>query len=89
MAPVMQTIILLAINGTLHCNEYILVTTNGAPGGMTHTVMSYISKTFLPGFAEGDVNLGYGSAMSLVTSIFMCLFAILYSKLSRRMSSIY
>lgn len=89
MAPVMQTIILLAVNGTLHCNEYILVTTNGAPGGTTHTVMSYISKTFLPGFAEGSVNLGYGSAMSLVTSVFMCTFAILYSKLSSRMSSIY
>ena len=89
MAPVLQTIILLALNGTLHCNEYILVTTNGAPGGTTHTVMSYISSTFLPGFAAGDVNLGYGSAMSLVTSMFMCLFAVLYSKLSSKMSNIY
>ena len=89
MAPVMQTIILLALNGSLHTSDYILVTTNGAPGGTTFTVMSYIVNQFVPGFAANDVNLGYGCAMSLVTSVFMCLFAVAYMKLSKRMENVY
>lgn len=89
MSPVLQTIILLAVNGTLQCNDYILVTTVGAPGGTTNTVMAHITNSFLPGFAKGDVNIGYGCAMSLVTSALMCCFAGLYMKLSQKMSNIY
>lgn len=89
MAPVMQTVILLALNGSLHTSDYILVTTNGAPGGTTFTVMSYIVNQFVPGFAQNSVNLGYGCAMSLITSVIMCLFAIAYMKLSKRMENVY
>ncbi len=89
MAPVLQTIILLALNGSLHTSDYILVTTNGAPGGTTFTVMSYIVNQFVPGFAANSVNIGYGCAMSLVTSFFMCVFAIFYMKLSKRMENVY
>lgn len=89
MAPVLQTIILLALNGSLHTSDYILVTTNGAPGGMTFTVMSYIVNQFVPGFASSDVNFGYGCAMSLVTSALMCAFAVAYMKLSKRMEETY
>lgn len=89
MAPVLQTIILLALNGSLHTSDYILVTTNGAPGGTTFTVMSYIVNQFVPGFASSDVNFGYGCAMSLVTSALMCAFAVAYMKLSKRMEETY
>ena len=89
MAPVLQTIILLALNGSLHTSDYILVTTNGAPGGTTFTVMSYIVSQFVPGFASNSVNIGYGCAMSLITSVFMCIFAIMYMKLSRKMENVY
>lgn len=89
MSPVLQTIILLAVNGTRQCNDYILVTTAGAPGGTTNTVMAHITNSFLLGFAKGDVNIGYGCAMSLVTSALMCCFAGLYMKLSQKMSNIY
>lgn len=89
MAPVLQTVLLLAINGTLHANELVLVTTGGAPGGETFTVMSYIVSKFVPGFAQGSVNIGYGCATALVTSVFFCVIALCYSKLSKKMSSIY
>ena len=89
IAPVAQTVLLLAINGTLHANELILIMTGGAPGGETFTVMSYIVKKFVPGFAETSVNIGYGCAMAIITSIIMCMVAMLYSKLSKRMSEIY
>lgn len=89
IAPILQTVLLLAINGTLHINDLVLVTTNGAPGGKTFTVMSYIVKQFVPGFAEANVNIGYGCAMALITSVMYCIIGIVYSKLSKRLSEIY
>lgn len=89
IAPVFQTILLLSINGTLHTNEYILVTTNGAPGGQTFTVMSYLASKYLPGFAEQQVNIGYGCALSIMTSVIMCTIAVVYSKLSHKLQNLY
>ena len=89
MAPVMQIILLLSINGTLHTGEYVYVMTGGAPGGATHTVMSYLLAKYTPGIAGSVINLGYGCALSFITSILMCLIAIGYNKLSKKMSEIY
>lgn len=89
IAPVFQIVLLLAINGALHTNDYVLVTTNGAPGGTTHTVMSYLTGTFAPGFADNGVNIGYGCAMSFITSVIMSAIAIVYSKVSSKMSDLY
>lgn len=89
MAPVLQTVLLLSINGTLHTNEYILVMTGGGPAGSTHTVMSYIVGKFVPGFAGGGVNIGYGCAVSFVTSVIMAIIAFGYMKLSRKLSDMY
>ena len=89
MAPVLQTVLLLSINGTLHTNEYILVMTGGGPGGTTHTVMSYIVGKFVPGFSGGGVNIGYGCAVSFVTSILMAIIAIIYMRLSKKMADLY
>lgn len=89
MAPVMQTILLLSINGTLHTGEYVYVMTGGAPAGTTHTVMSYLLSKYTPGLAGAVSNIGYGCASSFVTSILMCLIAIGYNKLSKRMSEMY
>lgn len=89
MAPVLQTILLLSLNGTLHTSDYILTTTNGGPAGSTYTVMAYQVGKFVPGFAESNVNIGYGCAIAMITSIGMILIALLYSKLSKRMQNVY
>ncbi len=91
MGPVLQTILLLALNGTLHCSDFIIVTTNGAPYGTTHTVMSYQISKFLPGFADtsSTLNIGYGCAMAIVTSVFMTFIALIYSRMSQRLQNIY
>ncbi len=89
IAPIFQTILLLSINGTLQTNALILTTTNGGPSGSTHTVMSYMAKTYLPGFADINVNLGYGAAQSVITSICFCIVAIVYSKLSKKLENVY
>lgn len=90
MGPVVQTILLLAINGTLHTQDYILAMTNGGPYGTTHTVMSYLVGKFLPGFGEtGTINIGYGCAANIITSIIMIIVALGYNKLSKRLNDAY
>ena len=89
IAPVFQTILLLAINGTIQTGEYVVIMTNGAPGGMTHTAASYLISTFVPGFASGRVNVGYGCALSIVSSVIYGCVAIVYTKLSAKMQKVY
>lgn len=89
MGPVLQTILLLSLVGTLHTNDYVLVMTNGAPRGETFTVMSYIVDKFVPGFAAGTANIGYGCALSLVTTVIMASIALIYKKISAKMSDMY
>lgn len=89
IAPVFQTILLLAINGTLQTSEYVLVMTNGAPGGTTHTVGSYVLANYVPGFAEGSIDIGYGCAMSVINSIVYGGVAFIYQKVSAKMQNIY
>jgi ABC-type sugar transport system permease subunit len=43
----------------------------------------------MPGFSEQGVNLGYGSAISMITSVIMMAIALIYQKLSNKMRSIY
>lgn len=83
---VAQVIILLAINGSLQVCDYILATTNGAPGGTTFTVQAYMAKIYLPGFASQSVNIGYGCALAIITAVVSGIVAIIYMKLSNRLS---
>lgn len=89
ISPIFATILLLSINGTLHVNEYILTVTNGAPRGTTFTVMSYITSKFVPGFAEMNADIGYGCALSFITSVMMCIFAGVYLKIKNKITDIY
>lgn len=82
IVPVFRVIMLLSILGTLSINEEVIVLTNGAPNGSTHTVMSYLTTKFMPGFTGETPALGYGSAMSLVTTVIFVFIGILYNKVS-------
>ena len=87
--PVFQTILLLAINGTLQTGEYVIVMTNGAPGGLTHTPMSYLIGEFVPGFASGTVNVGYGTSIAIINSIIYILIAVIYNKATGKAQNLY
>ena len=89
IAPVFSTLMLLSINGTLHTSSYILVMTNGAPAGTTFTVGAYLVNKFVPGFAEGVVNIGYGCALSLVTSAIYSIIAVIYMKSTKKLKNLY
>jgi len=89
IAPVMQVILMMSVIGTLGTNELILVLTNGAPGGSTHTVKSYIFQNYAPGMADMNINIGYGCAMSLVTGLILSAITMTYMKFSEKMKNIY
>lgn len=88
IAPMLQIFLMLSIVSMLGANEYILVMTNGAPAGTTHTVMSYITSRVVPGFSE-VANIGYSSAMSIVTSVIVATISILYNVMSNKMKNLY
>ena len=89
MAPILQVILLIGINGSLHAGQNIILLTNGAPAGKTLTVMALIINSYLPGFTQGTINIGYGAAVSLITSFIMCLIALGYMKLSNKLKNMY
>lgn len=83
---VFKIVLLMSITGTLEMNELVLVLTNGAPQSQSFTVMSYLTKQFVPGFAEQAApNLGYGCAMSVITTILFMVIGLTYNTISKRM----
>ena len=87
--PVFGVVLLLAVLGTLSTNEYILAFTGGAPNGATNTVMSYLTTQYVPGFVDSTgtdsvVQLGYGSALSLVTTLLFIFVGIIHQKIGNR-----
>ncbi len=89
IAPIFSTIMLLAIMRGLSMNELIIILTNGGPYGQTNTVMSYLYTKFVPGFAEDNIQIGYGCAMSLITTILFSLIAVGYSRVNKWLKGLY
>lgn len=87
IAPVLQIILMLSLIGTLQINEMIVVLTNGAPGGSTYSVQSYLFQNYAPGLASGSVNVGYGCAMALVTGAILAVITALYMKYSSKLNN--
>lgn len=89
IAPTLQIILMLSIIGTLGTSEMVLVLTNGAPSGSTYTVNAYIFNNYAPGIATGNVNVGYGCAMSLVTGLILSCVTLCYMTASKKLNNIY
>lgn len=86
IAPQIQIFLMMSLIAMLGANEFILVMSNGAPAGSTHTVMSYLTARIVPGF--GNVgNLGYSSALSIVTSILLACCSLVYNAITNKMKS--
>ena len=90
VAPVLQLVLMLSVLGTMKMTDLILVLTNGAPGGSTEVVMTYIFKYFFSygDNAARDVQFGYASAMAVVTAFILGAVTVLYLRVSRRMQEI-
>ena len=87
IGPIFQVILLNAIIGSLKVSDLVLVLTNGAPGGSTEVVMTYAFKYFF-GYSGRNVQIGYASAMAMVTGIVLALISLAYMRVSKRLSEI-
>ena len=66
----------------------MLASTNGAPGGKTEVIMTYVFKYFF-GYSGRSVEIGYASAMSVVTGIFLAIVSLIYMKVTNKMNQVY
>ena len=89
-APILQLVLMLSVLGTMKMTDLILVLTNGAPGGSTEVVMTYIFKYF---FSYGEsaameVQFGYASSMAVVTAVILGIVTLIYLKVSKKMQEV-
>ena len=90
VAPILQLVLMLSVLGTMKMTDLILVLTNGAPGGSTDVVMTYIFKYF---FSYGEsaameVQFGYASSMAVVTAVILGIVTLIYLKVSKKMQEV-
>lgn len=89
VAPVMQLVVMLSFLGTLRMTDLILVLTNGAPGGTTEVVMTYIFKFFFQyGESQTRTQFGYASSLAVITAVILAFITLLYLRMSRKMKDI-
>ena len=89
LAPVLQLIIMLSFLGTLKMTDLILVLTNGAPGGSTEVVMTYIFKYFFQyGDSQTRTQFGYASSLAVITAVILGIFTLIYLRVSKKMQEI-
>ena len=85
IAPIFESVLLMAIIGSLKVCDLVISLTDGQPGGQTEVVMTYIYKFFF-GKSGRNVQIGYASAMSLITAIFLGLVTVIYVQGTKRLN---
>ena len=85
IAPIFESVLLMAIIGSLKVCDLVISLTDGQPGGQTEVVMTYIYKFFF-GKSGRNVQIGYASAMSLITAIFLGLVTVIYVQGAKRLN---
>jgi ABC-type sugar transport system permease subunit len=85
IGPIFRVVLLNAIIGSLKMNDLVLASTNGQPGGKTEVIMTYVFKYFF-GYAGRRREVGYASAMSVITGVFLGIVTLIYLKSSNRMN---
>ena len=85
IAPIFESVLLMAIIGSLKVCDLVISLTDGQPGGQTEVVMTYIYKFFF-GKSGRNVQIGYASAMSLITAIFLGLVTVVYVQGTKRLN---
>lgn len=83
IGPTFQSVLLMAIVGSLKMADLILASTNGQPAGGTEVVMTYVFKYFF-GYSGRRVEIGYASAMAVITGIILAIVSLIYMRLTKK-----
>lgn len=81
IGPTFQAVLLMAIVGSLKVADLILASTNGQPAGGTEVVMTYVFKYFF-GYDGRNIEVGYASAMAVITGIILAIVSFIYMNVS-------
>lgn len=86
IAPIFEVVLLMAIVGSIKVSDLVLASTNGQPAGSTEVVMTYVFKYFF-GYSGRAVEIGYASAMAIITGIFLGLITLVYLKITKKIKA--
>lgn len=87
IAPIFESVLLMAIIGSMKICDLVISLTNGQPGGSTEVVMTYIYKVFF-GNSGRNIEIGYASAMSAVTAVILGLVTLVYVRGTRKLKGV-
>lgn len=88
LAPVLRTILMLAMVNGMKSYQEVMLLTNGGPGNSTNVVMLYLYQLYFE--TETAVpQYGYASALGVITTIIIALITVVYLKLSKKAESVY
>ena len=86
IGPTFQSVLLMAIVGSLKMADLILASTNGQPAGGTEVVMTYVFKYFF-GYSGRRVEVGYASAMAVITGIILAIVSFVYMRMTKKIGN--
>ena len=90
LGPVLKVVIMLAITTAFKDYQSILVLTGGGPNNRTHVMFSYIFQlTFGTASSSGNLQIGYGSVLSIFSAVIVGIVTLIYLKISKKMDDIY
>lgn len=82
LLPVIKVVVLLAMVGGMQIMNEVLLITNGGPAGATNVVMLHIYKMYFA--PAGKPELGYASALGVITSVVLGIVTFIYLKFSKK-----
>ncbi len=89
LGPVLKVVIMLAITTAFKDYQSILVLTGGGPNNRTHVMFSYIFQmVFGTSTSASQLQIGYGSVLSIVSALVVGIITVIYLKFSKKMDEI-
>lgn len=83
LAPVLKTILLLAMVNGMKVYQDVMLLTNGAPGGGTNVVMLYLYQLYFE--TDGiKAQYGYASALGIITTVIIGAVTFIYLRLTKK-----
>ncbi len=90
MGPVLKVVLMLAITQALKDYEGIMVLTGGGPQGKTNVIFLYLYHLMFGDPNSGmQVQIGYGTVVSIMSALIIGLITLAYLKISKRLDDVY
>lgn len=87
LSPLLKTILMLAIIGSLGSFESVFILTGGGPNHATELMTISVYNHFFT--ADTAADFGYGATLGFISSVLICIFTVGYAAVTKRMNKIY